>query len=433
MLLGTKSRKTLLLRHIFVGSSAIVLAYSIFLSRNELPFDISIWRALGDTAFIFLFVTLAIGPLAKLWKPVSRLVSWRRETGIWFALLALTHFIRVSDYALSEPGIELPRLLGLVALFWALVLAATSSDRAVNFLGPSAWKWLHGMAYVIFYLVAAHAMYFLYWRYSETNWFQYAYIGMAFAVPLLQIGAFVKEVIRQRVGKVTVEAKKLKLPILEQRIIAEKTCEISFDLSGKEFKFLAGQYVRVSVPTLLHPDPRGSSRLFSITSSPTDGKKITVAFRDSGSGFKKTLMELPPGSPVSIEGPFGYLTLPKDNTRPLVFIAGGIGITPFMSMIRFVIKQKIAHKITLLYANRNIENAAYVEELITITKQNPLFSLQNRFGRIDAEFIQQTVQDLDSAAWYIVGLPVMVADMRSLLLQLGVKEDSIYFEDFTGY
>ncbi len=433
MLLGTKSRKTLLLRHILVGSTATALAYGIFLSRDEFPFDVSIWRALGDTAFIFLFFTLAVGPLAKLWKPALRFVSWRRETGIWFALLALAHFIRVIDYALLEPGIELARLLGFVALFWALVLAATSSDRAVNFLGPSAWKWLHGMAYVIFYLVAAHAMYFLFWHYPETNWFQYAYVGMVFAVPLLQIAAFVKEVVRQRAGKVILETKKLQLPILEQRIIAEKTCEISFDLSGKEFEFLAGQYIRVGVPTLLHPDPRGSSRLFSLTSSPTDVKRITVAFRNSGSGFKKTLMELLPGSPVSIEGPFGYLTLPKDDTRPLVFIAGGIGITPFMSMIRFVTKQKTPHKITLLYANRTVENAAYIEELTTIAKQNPLFSLQNRFGRIDAEFIQKTVQDLDSAAWYIVGLPVMVADMHSLLLQLGVKEDAIYFEDFTGY
>lgn len=433
MLLGTKSRKTLLLRHALVGSTATALAYGIFLSRSELPFDPGIWRALGDTAFIFLCATLAIGPLAKLWKPALRLVSWRRETGIWFALIALAHFIQVVDYALLEPGIELPRLLGFVALFWALVLAATSSDRAVNFLGPSAWKWLHGMAYVIFYLVAAHAMYFLFWRYPETNWFQYAYLGMVFAVPLLQIAAFVKEVVRQRDGKVTVETKKLHLPILEQRIIAEKTGEISFDLSGKEFEFLPGQYIRVSVPTLLHSDPRGPSRLFSLTSSPTDVKRITVAFRNSGSGFKKTLMELPPGSPVSIEGPFGYLTLPKDNTRPLVFIAGGIGITPFMSIIRFVTKQKTLHNITLLYANRTIENAAYAEELAVIAKQNPLFSLHNQLGRIDAECIQKTVQDLSGAAWYIVGLPVMVTDMRSLLLQLGVKEDAIYFEDFTGY
>ena len=201
MLLGIKNRKTLFLRHLLTGLIAVLLAYIFWLSRPELSFDVRVWRALGNTAFSFLFVTLAIGPWAKLWKPALRLVPWRRETGIWFAVLAFSHFIRVSNYAQFEPDIELPRLLGLIALFWALALAATSSDRAVNFLGPSSWKWLHTMAYVIFYLVAGHAAYFLFWRYPEVNRFQYPFLAMELAVPILQISAFIKEVIRQRANK----------------------------------------------------------------------------------------------------------------------------------------------------------------------------------------------------------------------------------------
>lgn len=207
MLLGAKSKKLLFLRHLFPGLIAVLLAYLFWLSRPELSFDVRLWRALGDAAFSFLFFTLAVGPMAKLFKPALRLVPWRREAGIWFALLALVHFIRVSDYAQLEPGIELPRLLGLVALFLALVLAATSSDRAVNFLGPSSWKWLHSMAYVIFYLVSAHAAYFLFWRYPESNWFQYPFLAMGIAVPLLQISAFVKEVARQKAGKIIWKSK----------------------------------------------------------------------------------------------------------------------------------------------------------------------------------------------------------------------------------
>lgn len=434
MLLGIKSRKTLFLRHLLIGLTAVLLVYLFWLSRPELSFDVRLWRALGDTTFSFLFITLAIGPLAKLWKSVLRLVSWRRETGIWFALLALAHFVRVSGYALSEPGLELPRLLGLIALFWALVLAATSSDRAVNFLGPSSWKWLHASAHTIFYLVAAHAAYFLFWRYSETNWFQYPFLGMALAVPALQISAFVKEVIGQRAGRVNMESQKIKLPILEQKMIAEKTCEVSFGLSGREFNFLAGQYIRVSVPELLYPDPKGASRVFSIASSPNDKNKISVAFRDSGSGFKRTLMELPLGSLVDIEGSFGYFTLPKNQNQPIVLIAGGIGITPCISMIRYATEEKLGSLITLLYANRNAESAAYLEELTTIAeKQNPRFLLKNQFGRISADFIQQYVKNLTEPVWYIVGLPAMVAEIRDLLSRLGVSETKVYFEDFTGY
>lgn len=195
MLLGIKSRKALFLRHFLAGLIAVFLTYLFWLSRPELSFNVRLWRTLGDTAFSFLFVSLAIGPLSRLWKSALRLIPWRRETGIWFILLVLAHFIRVSEYATFESGIELPHFLGLIALFLAIVLAATSLGRTVNFLGPSSWKWLHSMAYVIFYLVAAHAAYFLFWRYPELNWFQYPFLTMAFIVPTLQISAFVKKLL----------------------------------------------------------------------------------------------------------------------------------------------------------------------------------------------------------------------------------------------
>ena len=198
MLLGIKSKKTLFYRHLLVGSLAIALVYLFWLSRPGLSYDVRLWRALGDATFSFLFITLTLGPLAKLWARASRLAPWRRETGIWFALLALSHFIRVIGYALSEPDIALPRLLGLIALSWALVLALTSSDRAVNFLGISSWKWLHHGAYIIFYLAALHASYFLFMRYPDDNWFRYPFLVMALTVLILQASAFVKTVIRQR-------------------------------------------------------------------------------------------------------------------------------------------------------------------------------------------------------------------------------------------
>ena len=432
MLLGIKSKKTLFLRHFSVGFLAVLLVYLFWLSRPELFFNARLWRALADAAFSFLFFTLAIGPLSRLWKPALRLLVWRRETGIWFAFLALTHFIRVSNFALSEPGIELPRLLGLIALFWALVLAATSSDRAVNFLSISSWKWLHLMTYVIFYLVAGHAAFFLFWRYPEVNWFEYPFLVMAFIVPILQISAFIKEVIRQRAGKIKTEIKKLHLPILEQKTISEKTCEVSFDLSGKDFNFSAGQHIQVQASKLLYPDQRGRSRTFSINSSPNDKSKLSIAFRDSGSGFKRTLKELPPGSIVDMEGPFGYFTLPQ-QTLSIIFIVGGIGITPFLSMIRFVAEKKLTHSMILLYANRSEESTAYLEELKIIEQKNPRFSLKNKLGRVDAEFIKQSVENINDHLWYVVGPPAMFVDTREMLSTLGVDREKIYFEDFTGY
>lgn len=139
----------------------------------------------------------------------------------------------------------------------------------------------------------------------------------------------------------------IKLPVIKQRTTAEKTYEVSFNLSGKSFSFIAGQYIRVTVPKLLYDDQKGPSRVFTIASSPNEKNKLAIAFRDSESGFKKTLLELSQGSLVEIEGPFGYFTLPKNTSRPLIFIASGIGITPFLSMIRFV--NSVLRQWSLLY------------------------------------------------------------------------------------
>lgn len=433
MLIGIKSRKILFLRHLTIGTIASLIIFLLLLSRPKPTFDVRLWRALGETAFIFLFVTLAIGPAAKLWRCAIYLIPWRRETGIWFAVLALAHFLNVFEFAFKEPGIELPRLLGLVALVWTLILALTSSDRAVNFLGISSWKWLHSMAYVIFYLVCAHATYFLFWRYPEANWFRFIFLGMAVTIPILQISAFIKEVKRQKVNSSAVQTKKLFVPIFNRTIIAEKTCEVSFDLRKKEFKFQAGQHIWVTVPKLLHPDPKGNSRVFSIATSPADKEKISIAFRDSGSGFKKTLMELPIGTLIEVEGPYGSFTLTNDTSKPLVFIAGGIGITPFLSMIRLIHSAKLKHTITLIYANRNKESAAYLDELENYSKQNHRFKIENKFGRIDEEFIRQSIPNLNEVLWYIVGPPPMVASTKDILNKIGISSNQIFIEEFLGY
>lgn len=433
MLYEAKSKTTLFARHLAVGFIAGIVVYVFWLLRPELSADARLWRALADAGFIFLSACLVIGPLSRLWDPCLYLIPWRREVGIWFAVLVATHALLVSGYALREPGIELPAILGLIALFWTLVLAATSSDRAVNFLGVSSWKWLHGMANTIFYLVAAHAAYFLFWRYPEENMFQVPFLIMVFAVPILQMSAFAKEVSRQKRNSVDMEVKRVVVSIFEKKIIAEKTHEISFDVSGKDFVFEVGQYVRVSVPELKYSDPKGASRLFSIISFPENKTKISVAFRDSESGFKKTLTELPLGSFVTLEGPFGYFTLPEDTSVPIVFVAGGIGITPLLSMIRFVAHEKISCQITLLYANKSEESAAYLRELEKIDDQESCFVLKNTFDRLDAEFVQSSIEDIPRARWFVVGPPAMVASAKSVLTELGVKDSHISMEDFSGY
>ncbi|OJI09481.1 hypothetical protein BK006_00895 [bacterium CG10_49_38] len=228
----------------------------------------------------------------------------------------------------------------------------------------------------------------------------------------------------------------MKLPIGERQTVAEGTERVVFGLSGKKFPFIAGQHLQVAVSKLLYPDPRGRSRVFSIASSPGETDKIAITFRfdsQKGSGFKRTLLELPLGSLVEIEGPFGYFTLPDDLNQSVVFIAGGIGITPFLSMIRFAEETRRPGAITLLYANRAEASAAFLAELRERDARNTNFSLKNKFGPLGADFVRQSVANPDQVLWYVAGPGAMVSLARQILFDLHIPPAHLFTEEFEGY
>ncbi len=221
------SNRQLLRRHVVVGLMAVLLALPFWFGRLDWSADMRLWRAIGDSAFLLLFFALSIGPLSRLWPPAARLIPWRREVGIWYGIAAVVHALLVLDGwarwdwrrflgyefipALNrivrlEPGFGLANLLGLVAVFLTLLLVATSSNRAIDRLGASAWKWLQYGAYTVFYLVALHALYFLFIHYTLSfhrqipppNWFRYPFLVLALTVPALQLAAFLKTVSRRQ-------------------------------------------------------------------------------------------------------------------------------------------------------------------------------------------------------------------------------------------
>lgn len=214
-------------RHATLATVAALLAFGFWRSRMEWSPDMRLWRAVGDAAIMLLFTTLAMGPAAKLWSSAGWLLRWRRETGVWAAVAALVHALLVIDgwtqwslrrllgyefvpqlarEARMEPGFGLANLIGLVALMWLLILLASSSDRAMRFLGPPAWKWLHNGAYVVFYLALIHAAYYLFIHYTvsfhkppvPSNWFRVPLLALGFAVLALQWAAFARSVRRRR-------------------------------------------------------------------------------------------------------------------------------------------------------------------------------------------------------------------------------------------
>lgn len=222
--------------------------------------------------------------------------------------------------------------------------------------------------------------------------------------------------------------------IIGKKKVAENTLEVSVK-RPHDFYFEPGQYIQLSIPELLYSDYRGSSRQFSIASSPFDLEKISVVFRESDSGFKRTIRELPPNAPVIIEGPYGFYTLPEKSNNPFILIAGGIGITPYLSMARSFEKRGLSFPVRLLYGNRNRESAAYLSELLSIADQVRNFSVRSVNGPIDREFVVKNVgiSNLQYFTWYIAGPPAMVASVHNTLSLLRVSDAQIYMEEFTGY
>lgn len=190
--------------------------------------------------------------------------------------------------------------------------------------------------------------------------------------------------------------------------------------------------MQVAAPRLLYGDAKGVSRLLSIASSPLDKDKLSVAFRMNGSGFKRTLANLPLKSMVSIEGPHGFFTLPADD-EPLVIIAGGIGITAYLGMIQLAPKQHAGLPITLLYASKTREQAAYLKELKALTRRNKHFRLKTITGSIGEQDIRACAEAQPDSRWYIAGPPAMVDYVRNVLFLLDVPEGRINYEHFIGY
>lgn len=222
----------------------------------------------------------------------------------------------------------------------------------------------------------------------------------------------------------------------DRRTVAQDTGAFTFRLDG-DMPFTAGQTVDITIPSPLYSDEKGNARTFSVTSSPADLPAITIATRLTGSAFKRTLLKMPAGTPVEVDGPYGSFTLHNKTSRPALFLAGGIGITPFRSIIKNATERRLAHRLVLLYSNRSHGTAAFLDDLDGWARANgnvrivPVYT--DTSGFITADLITREMPDLSSAIAYAAGPDPFVRAMRQALLDAGVDPDDIRTEEFPGY
>jgi ferredoxin-NADP reductase len=235
----------------------------------------------------------------------------------------------------------------------------------------------------------------------------------------------------------------------EKKQIAEGTIAFIFE-KPNGFHMRAGQHVRMTLIDPPETDSEGNSRFFSLANSPQEAD-LVIALRMRDTAFKRVLGRMQIGDEVRIEtllkSPHGSFALHDDASKPTVFLIGGIGIVPAFSMIKDALERKLPHPLFLFYSNRRAEDAPFLEELETLAKQHPSFKLiatltepekqasswGGETGRIDHSMIKRYVDDLTSPIYYIAGLPEMVSAMKTVLTDLGVSEDNIRAEEFTGF
>lgn len=228
----------------------------------------------------------------------------------------------------------------------------------------------------------------------------------------------------------TLPAKSWPARIENTKVIADGTYDSTIKITSGNFSFTAGQYVWVVLPELRYEDPKGDRRAFSICSAPSDDNTFSIVFRDSQSGYKKTFRELPAGSQVSILGPFGSLALPEKPGAPVVFVAGGTGIAPFLSLSMTALTSGTTQNITLLYANSSKNKAVYRTELSQLSAKYKTFKVFERVGKVDWNFLKRSSGDLTRTVWYIVGPRKMVEDTAKILYDHSIPEQNVRFEEY---
>jgi len=217
-----------------------------------------------------------------------------------------------------------------------------------------------------------------------------------------------------------------------------------FSTEGTGFRYRSNQAVRLFLPGT--DDPWGSVRTFSLSSSPSEAGQISITCKISDTPFKQALARLAPGATAEVYGPLGHFLY--DPTRPTVFLAGGIGITPFRGMLRYAADTGASAARRLLYSARVPEEFVFRDELDTLARASPHVRVQytvtrpaessapwtGRVGRIDAAWIREAAEGLERPFYFIAGLPEMVARMVSALQEeLNVSEDDIDYEVFRGF
>ena len=272
----------------------------------------------------------------------------------------------------------------------------------------------------------------------------------------------VEPVTKEQEKKKNTDSNGFELSLLEKRE-HQDTDVMSFkfgrqdNISHNIFNYAAGQYAFFDIGGVYN-DPEGPVRHFSLASSPTE-EEIIISTRIRDTPYKKRLSSLEIGSKAKVTKPLGKFVLHDDYSKPAVLLSGGIGVTPFRSMIKYATDKQLPIRIVMFDSNRNIPNILYKEEFDECLNKNTNLKIvytitekeddnqpssatgvnkewKGERGRIDKAMLERHLNDneIKNSIYYICGPPGMLNAIKELLQNsLQIPKDQIRTEEFTGY
>jgi ferredoxin-NADP reductase len=430
--------------------SALILAFIITPPQNmgdglylEIAFWASVWSMAGKYIFAIgkkhVFNPVALG-VAITALALNNGATW------WVGTGPMLPFVIIAGVLITR---KILRADLVVSFLIAAALSIAATHVSSGFLGiPALWRALLESPLIFFATVMLTEPLTT----PPTRWLRIVYgilVGVLFA-PSMHVGNIYSTpelalIVSNVFSYIVSPKKKLMLQLRERVLAARDTYDFWFD-AEKTLHFKAGQYLEWTLPHD-RPDSRGNRRTFTIASSPTEsGLMIGVKFYEHGSSFKEKLFNLNRRDIVVGAQLAGDFTLPHDKKKKLAFIAGGIGVTPFRSMIKYLVDKKEKRDIVMLYSNRTPRDVAYagtLEEARSTLGINTVYTItdptsagndwQGRIGYINEDMIRREVPDFRERHFYLSGPQSMVHAAQDALHRLGVHESQVTKDFFPGF
>lgn len=431
----TIARVIILTLFIFSVSSFIIFAKAVFSLGNFQNLEIAeifylCGKLAGFIGFLFLSLLIFSGDTARLFDKffgMDRIIKFQRKFALATMIFVLLHPIffilsskSILPYVIPDFSV-IPLALGIISFYiFIIVMVASAIYKRLSYI---IWQFIHILTYFLFFFSLYHAV----------NWGSDSYV---IYVKMLY-GILLTAVIAGIIYRTQYKIRKLYAGRFYVKEIKQETKD-SFTLTltcKKQFLFKAGQFcfLRLNKNKLYARHP------FTISSSPKENE-LRFIVKLTGR-FTKALSELKRGEEVIVDGPFGIFTI-ENCDKDLVFIAGGVGIAPFISIVKDRIEDNKTQNIVLLYGSKTKEDMIYMGQLDNIKKdwfkKVYILSDNNSFpkmyeyetGYINEEIIKKYVRDINNSLFYICGPEPMKNSARKLLKELGIKDKNIIIEDF---